>query len=557
MRLEIPFAHSNRAVRLLAVALTLSIASQGLVIAQDEPAAEAPVPSVTGSSDEVIDYINARIRQSWKDNEVVPSELATDEEWLRRVYLDIVGHIPPADVVEDFLADKDQQKRSKLIDKLLDDPGYVRNWTTIWTNVTIGRQTPRRTSRPGMQKFFREAFARNRPWNEVVFDLIAGEGHFEENGEVNFLLAQLEMQDDAVTATAKATRVLMGIQVQCTQCHNHPFNDWQQSQFWEFNSFFRQMAKRNTRRYDPETGRMVDDFSELVRRNFDGPVYYEKRSGLMQVAYPRFFGEPVDAGPDTDRRTELARLMTEENTEYIARAKVNRMWGHFFGYGFTKPVDDMGPHNPPSHPELLDYLTQKFIEYRYDQKQLVRWIANSEAYNLTSQFNKDNEYDNPAAGETPLFSHMYVKALEAEQLYDSLIVATNAHKSGRGNWDAQERQRQQWMMQFVRTFGTDENDEVTTFNGTIPQALMLMNGQLIQNAISVEKGSYLRTVLEKRGSDSVKVKELYLAALGRNPSRREMQQALKLFRSNPKDKLGAYQDLYWALLNSNEFIFNH
>ena len=162
----------------------------------------------------------------------------------------------------------------------------------------------------------------------------------------------------------------------------------------------------------------------------------------------------------------------------VATAKVNRMWGHFFGYGFTRPIDDIGPHNAPSHPELLEFMSEKFVKSGYDVKKLIRWITYSDAYQLTSKTSDKNEIDNPSAGETPLFSHMYLKSMQAEQLYDSLIVATNAHQSGRSDWAKAEGQRQQWMDQFVVAFGTDENDESTTFNGTIPQALMLMNGAL-------------------------------------------------------------------------------
>ncbi|HLQ43180.1 MAG TPA: DUF1549 domain-containing protein, partial [Planctomycetaceae bacterium] len=209
----------------------------------------------TGSSDVLLAFINEQIRQSWTDNEVEPSEVAGDGEWIRRVYLDIVGHVPPLEEIDKFLADKDKAKRSKLIDKLLDDPAYVRHLTTVWTNLTIGQQTPQRVSRKGMQKFLREAFAKNRPWNEVVIDIVSAEGNFEENGAVNYLLAQMQMPDNGVQATAKTTRLFMGMQVQCTQCHNHPFNDWQQRQFWEFNNFFQQIQKQEHQKYDMKTGR--------------------------------------------------------------------------------------------------------------------------------------------------------------------------------------------------------------------------------------------------------------------------------------------------------------
>jgi hypothetical protein len=151
---------------------------------------------------------------------------------------------------------------------------------------------------------------------------------------------------------------------------------------------------------------------------------------------------------------------------------------------------------------------------------------------------------------------MYVKSMEAEQLYDSLIVATDAHRSGRSSWDQAEQQRQRWLQQFVIAFGTDEGDETTTFNGTIPQALMMMNGDLVGNAVSAEKGGYLRAALEKPENDAVKIRKLYLATLSRVPNSREVSTASKLLKGN-SDRLAAYQDLFWALLNSNEFIFVH
>ncbi len=510
----------------------------------------------TGSFDPFVDYINKQIRQGWEDNEVEPSEVASDEEWLRRVHLDLIGQIPSTDTVEKFLKDRDSAKRSKMIDKLLEDPAYVSNFTNVWTNLLIGRRTPRRVSRNGMQKFLREAFAKNRPWDEIVQDLVTAEGHFEENGAVNYLLAQMQNNDEAVQVTAATTRLFLGIQVQCTQCHNHPFNDWKQNQFWEYNSFFRQMRRVNHRKTDPKTGRQVDDYSEIVPRNFDGPVYYEKRSGLMQVAYPIFENTKVDSESGVERRKELSKLIVQGEKPLIASAIVNRMWGYFIGYGFTRPVDDMGPHNPASHPELLAKMSEELVKKKYDIKQLARWICNCEAYNLTSQIGRKNEIDSPERGETPLFSHMYVKNMTAEQLYDSLIVATSAHKSGQSNWERAETQRRQWMRQFMVAFDSDSGDDATTFNGTIPQALMMMNGELTKNAISPDQGSYLNQLLLSKGNDQAKIRKMFLSTLSRYPDRRESNSAQKLVGGS-KNKFAAYQDLYWALLNSNEFIFNH
>ncbi|MDB4638024.1 DUF1549 and DUF1553 domain-containing protein [Planctomycetaceae bacterium] len=516
----------------------------------------------TGSNEVLIKEVNQLIRRSWDDNLIKPSAVADDAEWLRRVYLDVVGHIPPMETVKEFVASKDAAKRSKVVDQLLDDPDYVRNWTTIWTNNSIGRGFRNRgdrdeVSRLGMDKFYREVFARNRPWNEVVKDIVTAEGNFEENGAVNFILAQMEMPDEGVQLTADFTKLFLGIQVQCTQCHDHPFNDWKQDQFWSYNSIFRQTAKDIQRKYDEDSGRMVVDFVEVTWRNVDQEeVFFERRNGEVRPAYPVFNSHKIDPAKHVDRRKEFGELLQTDTDKMVAAAMVNRMWGHFFGYGFTKPVDDMGPHNPPSHPEVMELLTNSFVESGYDVKQLVRWIANTEAYNLTSQFSKENEIDNPAAGEIPLFSHMYVKAMEVEQLYDSLIIATNAHKSGSRNFEASEQQRQRWLGEFITLFGDDENDSSTSFNGSIPQALMMMNGRLVTEATSLERGSFLTEIAASSGSDVNKVKDIYLATLSRYPNGRELSSISKLFRSSPNKAL-AYQDVLWALLNSNEFIVNH
>src|SRR5579872_2582117 len=361
----------------------------------------------SGSYVELIGFINQQVRQGWIDNGVLPSEPADDAEWVRRVHLDIVGHIPDVETVQKFLADKDKAKRAKLVDKLLDeDAGYIRNFTTIWTNNLIGRTTPRNVNRPALQKFLRESFGKNRGWNEIVAELLGAEGRSDQNGATNFLLSHLN--EGGVPATAISARLFLGMQVQCTQCHNHPFNEWKQNAFWEFNSFFKQSRSQEVRVYNEKTGRMDVDHLELTRMDFGGPIYFERRNGVMEVAFPKFNGVEVNPESDTNRRTQLAALVTTGSRTLVSDAMVNRMWGHFFGYGFTKPVDDMGPHNAPSNPTLLERLSQEFVTAGYDLRQLIRWICNSEAYNLTSRLNpKNSGKDNPAAGDAPLFTHLY------------------------------------------------------------------------------------------------------------------------------------------------------
>lgn len=522
----------------------------------------APADGPHGSGANVVAFINDQIGRGWQSAGIKPSPVAEDTEWIRRVYLDLVGHIPTADEVEAVLADRRPEKRAVLVDRLLDDPAYVRNWTTVWTNLLIGRSTARNVDRDALEKFLRMSFAENRPWSEVVAELISAEGKSNENGATNYLLAHLN--NEAVPATAITARLFLGVQVHCTQCHPHPFNNATQEQFWSLNSFFQQTEPVVHFERD-KTGRRKRSFEELVTKEVGGPIYYETRTGLMRVAYPKFEGVDVDPGAQVNRRRELARLMTSGEKPQMAEAFVNRLWNHFFGQGFTRPVDDMGPHNPASHPELLDRLAREFVASGYDVKQLIRWICTSEPYQLSSRMSDGNTNDDPLAGDVPRFSHLYVKAMTAEQLYDSLLIATKAQYAGQENWTAAEELRQEWLQQFVIAFDTEENDETTTFDGTVPQALMMMNGQLIEKALSPAPGTYLGDVLRSNASEMEKVRKLCLAALSRTPTNTEMagirkllgERAIRGKRAPNSVHMDALQDVFWAFLNSNEFILVH
>jgi hypothetical protein len=229
----------------------------------------------------------------------------------------------------------------------------------------------------------------------------------------------------------------------------------------------------------------------------------------------------------------------------------------------------MGPHNPPSHPDVLARLANEFVRSGYDQKQLIRWICQTEAYQLTSQYNDTNTVDDPAAGEVPLFSHMYVKPMTAEQLYDSLLIVSHGDASGRVRWEQTEQPRQEWLRQFVTSFETEENDEESTFNGTIPLSLLMMNGELVDRAVSAAPGSYLANILNEKGSEADKIAKLSLAALSRYPTPKEMAALKRLLRSGPAQRAPrdrqrhvashhqGLEDVYWAFLNSSEFILNH
>ena len=515
---------------------------------------------------EVVAAINSNVHLNWEAVSVRPSAKSDDAEWLRRVFLDLWGRIPTVHEAEEFIASKRPNKREELVDRLLDDTEFARNQTTIWTNVLIGRRSGQNVNRPALQKFLRTSFASNRPWNQVVYDLVAAEGNNVENGATNFLIAHLN--NDALPATAVTARVFLGEQLQCNQCHSNPFSKTQQSAFWEMHSFFSQTASVQRQAVDPKSGQNRYSYTELVTNAAGGPIYYETQNGLMRVAYPQFHGQPIDPSPETNRRATLARMMTEGDQPQLAAAFVNRVWEHMFGRGFTPKADDLGPHSPASHPELLNMLSRQFVRSGYDTKQLVRWICASEPYQLTSRFGTDNRDDDPVEGQVPAFSRMYVKSMSPEQVYDSFVIATKAHQAGGVDWEQAEEFRQRWLSQFVVDYKTDENEEAMALDGNLVQALTLMNGKLVDKALETSAGTLLGEVVRRRGDDKDKIRELCLAVLSRPPTPSELAAMRKLVRQDSQQiaarganrqlaEAEGYQDLLWALLNSNEFSVVH
>lgn len=518
------------------------------------PASDKPSPSILAASSQTADQsvnilVDQYIATSLREQRLRPSARSSDMEYIRRVYLDIVGHIPPLEELESFLKSKDRNKRSTIVSQLMETDGYIHYWSDIWTNLLVGRDPPRAASREHLTAWVSDSLSTGQSYDQFVYDLVSATGEREENGAVNFLLSHLN--DQATPATAKISQLFLGMRLQCTQCHDHPFNQWKQDQFWQLNAFFRQT--RQTREGDDETLKV-----KLLNSDDPSPVYFERRSGLMSVAFPTLFdGTLLEDFSDTNRRRALALFLIKPENRWLSEALVNRMWGHFFGYGFTHPMDDMGPHNPPTHPEVLRQLAVDFVQSNFDVKHLIRTITSTEAYHRSSVIYRGNERDNPASGSAPSFSRMYVKQMTAEQLYRSLIIATQADQAGAKNNKDADARRDRWLKQFVVTFGTDENDETTTFDGTIPQALMMMNGDLMQKAVGIDPGSLLVQILQENTSDAEKIRRLYLIALCRYPSLQELNGLKRVVSTTNSPRLIAFQDLFWALLNSNEFMLNH
>jgi hypothetical protein len=495
--------------------------------------------------------IDQRLKEAWDQASLKPSPTCTEEEFLRRAYLDLIGRIPNIQEATAYLTSKESGKRRKLVEYLLNHPDYAKNFANVWTVLLIGRRTrDRDLDRGALSAWLRQQFNADRPWNDVAYDLITAKGSNKENGAVNYALAHLEF--GAVPLTSITTRVFLGQQIQCTQCHDHPSNDWKQADFWGINAFFKGLKRERVQTTDA-SGAMVVDHIDLTDEPTEAFASYDRRNGLVGIAFPKFLdGRKISQGADVDRRVELGKFIADPKNMDLSRAFVNRMWGHFMGRGIVHPVDDFGPHNPASHPEMLDELAQEFMKSGFDIKALIRWITSSQAYNISSGMTKGNEKD-----ET-LFSHMTLKPMSPEQLFDSLLTATAAHKAGTGTND--DRRRDQWLRQFIFAFANDEGDEGSSFQGTIPQALMMMNGNLMEQAVGCKPGSFLFDLYQQaRGQRSpvlYMVNHIYLAALSRTPTSRELAATQRFIESYGDDPLNILEDVFWALLNSNEFILN-
>ncbi len=539
---------------LIGMAAVLAVAG-GLL----DQAKAGDVPSKQGTSAKErtsaipqVAAIDEGIAAAWEAAGIKPAKLATDEEFLRRAYLDLVGRVPSLREARAFLNTRESDKRGKLVEYLLNDPDFAKNFATQWSVLLIGRGNQgRQVDRTSLNNWLRKQFGADRPWNEIVRDLVGATGSNKENGAANYVLAHLEF--GAVPLTSKTTRLFLGKQIQCTQCHDHPSNDWKQADFWGVNAFFKGVKTEDVMKAN-ETGGEAYDHTVLTDTPTDAYVSYDKRNGMIGIAFPRFIdGRKISQGGDIIRRTELAKLISDPTNEATAQAFVNRTWAHFLGRGFVNPVDDFGPHNPPSHPEVLEKLAKDFQESGYDVKKLCRWITASRAYQLSSVRGKGSEKDDG------LFASMPLRPMSPEQLFDSLLTATSAHKAGTP--DDGNRRRDAWLRQFIFAFANDEAEESTSFQGTIPQALMMMNGELMQEALSGKPGSFVGELCAQaarggRSSEARMIESIYLAALSRRPTTRELHQASSYFENYP-DGMQVLQDLFWSLLNSNEFILIH
>ncbi|MCC9607016.1 DUF1553 domain-containing protein [Blastopirellula sp. JC732] len=522
-----------------------------------------PIPSLAKTDAQVVTEINDALAAGWKESGVKPTDEATPEEWCRRVYLRLLGRIPTVDEIKHFASQRGRDRNEKLVDEILYGEAHRAELSQYWgsrlANTLIGRAVGMNddsdVDRTAFEKYLGESLVSGKSYDSLTRELLTASGSnkpgsADYNPAVNFLGALLDQ--DATLATAKTCQVFLGRQAQCSQCHNHPWDAFDQRQYWQLNAFFRQSHSVKGK----DSLQVVDkDYAPPGDKPDQGFVYFERNNGVVDVAYPQFPGEqpipPSGRVSEVNRRDYLAEYVT--HSDMFAEATVNRMWQHFFGVGFTPLVDDMGTHNPPSHPELLKELSGDFAASGFDLKRLMRWMALTDAFQLSSQTSNDQIADQPYAGK-PLFAHYYTRQMEAEQLYQSLEMVAQSRRTPA--LIADPAARHQWLGQFAREMGDDEGSVEHALDGSYAQSLEMMNGRLMENATRLDSG-VLKSVINSNMSPSEKIDHLFLAALARKPNARERKSISQILTARKDEMPAALQDVWWALLNSNEFLLDH
>jgi hypothetical protein len=501
-------------------------------------AREKPFPFPTGN------IIDARAADRWRELGLTPSPLCTDAEFLRRAMLDVIGTTPTPDDVEDFLADNDPDKRIRLVDRLLDRPEYVDFWTLKWGDLL--RVNSEKLGAQGMLAFnlwLREAFRANMPVNRMVDELVTAQGSIYSNGPANFFRIA-SSPDDLAETTAQ---VFMGVRLQCAKCHHHPFESYGQDDYYALAAYFARVRTKGS-----------DEFGLFGREQ----VVYVAKSGEVRqprsgkTMAPRPLGGSAVDDP-VDRRRALAKWLTSENRHWLAKNVVNRYWGYLMGKGLVNPIDDLRATNPPTNPELLDAMAGAFIASGYDLKALLRLILTSRVYALSALTTPDNRLD------TMFFTHYTIKRLTAEQLLDAIDAATGTvekfPKLPAGT-RAISVPDSTYTSFFLDTFGRPLRaiacECERSSDPNLSQALNLMNGELLNRKLFQADGRLSRMLKDPKLTDPGLARRLYLLTFNRPPTEAETARAGTIFTDAPSRQAGA-QDLFWALLNSQEFLFNH
>lgn len=488
-------------------------------------------------------YIDELAVEKWKKLGIMPSPTCDDATFLRRVTVDLCGRLPTVDEARAFADDVASDKRSKLIDRLLESPDYpayfAMRWGTILRNSRLAGADQ---AAYAFHNWIKGMIARNRPYDEFVRGIVAASGEWQDAPAINWYW---QTRDDQLhSVTADTAQLFMGVRLACARCHHHPYERWGQEDYYGLAGFFTRVGRKSFGQPPPYFA------SSKVTTGEKNPL-------TGKSPEPKFpDGKYAEFSEEDDPRHALVDWMAKPDNAYFSKALVNRMWGHFMGRGLVNEVDDMRASNPPSNPQLLDALASDFTKHKYDVKHIIRTIVLSRVYQLSSQpteHNKD-DYQN--------FARFYARRLIAETLLDSVDTVCGV-KTNFGNISSSARAidlpHEGFGSYFLDTF--DRPMRVSTCDcerssgATLAQVLLLANSDEIENKLSNGNGRIATMLAAKKATGEI-VDDLYMAAFSRPPRDRERQKTLAYVASQ-KDQRHALEDLLWTLLNSKEFLFNH
>lgn len=492
-------------------------------------------------------YIDTLVHDKLKKLRIDPSPVCDDDTFVRRVYLDIIGLLPTSEEYGRFMSDSSPNKREALIDELLDRKEFSELWVLKWAELLQIRTQNNIVTRKGMLLYFnwlQDKIARNVPTDVWVKELLSANGGTFQNPATNYF----QIERNVLTLTENVAQVFMGMRIQCAQCHNHPFDRWTMDDYYGFASFFTQVGRK--------TG---DDPREVIIFNRGGGE--TNHPVTRRPMPPQFLGatKPADV-QGKDRREVLANWLASPENPYFAKNLSNIVWAHFFGMGIVDEVDDVRVSNPASNQELLDELGKRFTDYNYDFKKLVKDICMSNTYQRSTQATETNESD------TRNFARGPIRRIRAETMLDIISQVTNTNDKFPGlplGARAVEIADGRTSTYFLSTFGRPTRDTVCScevrLEPTLSQSLHLMNGATVEPKI--RQGNVVAKMLDEKKSPEQIIENLYIRCLSRKPTENEQKRLTALIKDVNKDNRRelqmALEDVFWAILNSREFMFNH
>jgi len=514
-----------------------TVGSQILVIPKD---AKAEFPAVAENN-----YIDRHVHNKLRKIRITPSELCDDATFIRRVYLDITGLLPSAEDTRKFVADSDAKKREKLVDTLLARDEFNDIWVMKFAELLQVRTDNNRFQYKSALHYYtwlQEQFAKNVPMSELVQDLLTSKGGTFSNPAANFY----KVETDVLKMTENVAQVFMGMRIQCAQCHNHPFDKWKMDDYYSFAAFFSQVGRK--------TGE--DQRETIVFNSGSGGVRHPVGNKDMP---PKFLGgAQPEIARGADRREIVGKWLASPENPFFARNLANIVWAHFFGQGIVEPVDDVRISNPPSNPELLDALATEFTKSNYNFRKLVRDICTSRAYQLSPKSNETN------ASDTRNFAKGSIRRLRAEVLLDCINQVTVAKDKFRGlplGARAVEIVDGRTTTFFLTTFGRADRGTVCScevkMEPNLSQALHLLNGDTVNTKVA--SGGFVRSLLRDGRAPADVIDEMYFRCFSRPPTSEEKTKLVAFVKDakNDQETSDILNDMFWSVLNSKEFIFNH